>query len=204
MTAGRIVASVWWTPSKWAVGNKVGPGVCWGRGVGLMVSLAVGLIVGRCVVGGATGRGVAFTVGRAVVGGAEGRTVVGGATGLGVAFTVGRAVMVGRAVVGGATGRGVVFTVGRTVMVGRAVVVGAATGRGVAFTVGRAVVAGRAVGRTVGEGSPAASARNRSALVAAMLTGRRQIDVFKGRGCAERWARRAVVLNEIDRAESTA
>ena len=61
--------------------------------------------------------------------------------------------MVGRAVVGGATGRGVAFTVGRAV-------VGAATGRGVAFMVGRAV----------GEGSPAASARNRSALVAAMLT----------------------------------
>ena len=82
-----------------------------------MVSLAVGLIVGRCVVGGATGRGVAFTVGPPSSG-AEGRTVVGGATGLGVAFTVGRAVMVGRAVVGGATGRGVAFTVGRAVMVG--------------------------------------------------------------------------------------
>ena len=173
-----------------------------------MVSLAVGFGVaadrgvGLIVVGGATGRGVALTVGLAVVGGAEGRTVVGAATGRGVAFTVGRAVMVGRAVVGGVTGRGVVFTVGRAVMEGRAVV-GGATGRGVAFTVGRAVVAGRAVGRTVGDGSPAASARNRSALVAAMLT-RSQIDVFKGRGSAERWARRAAVLNEIDRAESTA
>ena len=27
LTAGRIVASVWWTPSKWAVGRSVGPGV---------------------------------------------------------------------------------------------------------------------------------------------------------------------------------
>ena len=193
LTAGRIVASVWWTPSKWAVGSKVGPGVCWGRGVGLMVSLAVGfgvaagrgvgravslavgLIVGRAVVGGCEGRGDAFSVGFGDVGGAEGRSVVG---------------------VGGATGRGVAFTVGRAV-------VGAATGRGVAFTVGRAVVAGRAVGRTVGEGSPAASARNRSALVAAMLT-RSSNRCVQGRGCATRWARRAAVLSEIDRAESTA
>ena len=100
------------------------------------------------------GLAVSLIVGRGVVGGAEGLNVVGAATGRGVVFTVGRAVMVGRAVVdGAATGRGVAFTVGRAV-------VGAATGRGVAFMVGRAV----------GEGSPAASARNRSALVAAMLT----------------------------------
>ena len=83
LTAGLIVESVWWTPSKCAVGRSVGPGVfcvgltvCTGRGVGLIVSLAVGLIVGRCVVGGATGRGVAFTVGRAVVGGAEGLSLI--------------------------------------------------------------------------------------------------------------------------------
>ena len=165
LTAGLIVASVWWTPSKWAVGRSVGPGVltvglavCWGRGVGLMVSLAVGLIVGRCVVGGATGRGVAFTVGRAVVGGAEGRTVVGGATGLGVAFTVGRAVMVGRAVVGGATGRGVAFTVGRTVMVGRAVL-----RRGARRGAARRGVGPRSAGGRGGQ------REERSALVAAML-----------------------------------
>ena len=139
--------------------------------------MAVSLIVGRGVVGGAEGRGDAFSVGFGDVGGATGR---------GVPLTVGRAVMVGRAVVGGATGRGVAFTVGRAV-------VGAATGRGVAFM----------VGRTVGEGSPAASARNRSALVAAMLT-RSSNRCVQGRGCATRWARRAAVLNEIDRAESTA
>ena len=81
MTAGLIVESVWWTPSKWAVGRSVGPGVfcvgltvCTGRGVGLIVSLAVGFGVaagrgvGLIVVGGATGRGVALTVGLAVTG----------------------------------------------------------------------------------------------------------------------------------------
>ena len=191
-----MVASVWWTPSKWAVGSKVGPGVftvgltvCTGRGVGLIVSLAVGLIVGRCVVGGATGRGVAFTVGRAVVGGAEGRgDVVGGATGRGVALTVGRAVVggaEGRTVVGAATGRGVAFTVGRAVVgaaTGRGVV-GAATGRGVAFTVGRAV----------GEGSAAApaSARNRSALEA-MLT--RSVKSMRSKAAVARNAGREGLL----------
>ena len=58
-------------------------------------------------------------------------------------------------------------------MVGRAVTVGRRVRRPAAASLSRSgapSTAGRAVGRTVGEGSPAASARNRSALVAAMLT----------------------------------
>ena len=127
------------------VSFAVGFGVAAGRGVGLIV------------VGGATGRGVALTVGLAVSL-IVGRAVV-GATGLGVVFTVGRAVMVGRAVVGGDTGLGVVGAAAGRGVVGAVTgrgVGGAATGRGVAFTVGPAVVAGGGVGRAVGDGSAAA------------------------------------------------